>query len=170
MPALSASVILKRRSAGNGAYPPTSLGAGVTIEEDFEQVRECLIGIYGKDPHAALDRIEGYIEQCADFQHVAEKERDALKVKLADLRADARLALDECEVERDALKLELDAEKFNHRKDNEHLVEERDALKAAYEAHELLATEEVRNSGPKTEAALKRLFAARQAIAQLEEK
>ncbi len=54
----------------------------MTIEEDFEQVRECLIGIYGKDPHAALDRIEGYIEQCADFQRAAEKERDTLKAAL----------------------------------------------------------------------------------------
>ncbi len=70
------------------------------IEEDFEQVRECLIGIYGKDPHAALDRIEGYIEQCADFQHTAEDERDALKNKLGWERRRV-LALRE---ERDALK------------------------------------------------------------------
>ncbi len=110
-----------------------------SIEEDFETVRECVLGIYGKDPHAALDRIDGYIEQCADFQRAAEQERDALK-------------------------LELGAEKFNHRKDNEYLVEERDALKAAYEAYELLDTEEVKGSGPKTEAALKQLFAARQAL------
>ncbi len=80
----------------------------MTIEEDFETVRECVLGVYGKDPLAALDRIEGYIEQCADFQRAAEEERDALK-------------------------LELEAEKFNHRKDNEYLVQERDALKAENE-------------------------------------
>ncbi len=91
----------------------------MTIEEDFAYIRKPGRSEY-KEFHAALDRIEGYIEQCADFQRAAEQERDALK--------------------------------------------------AAYEAHELLATEEVRNSGPKTEAALKRLFAARQALAKLEEK
>ncbi len=65
----------------------------MTIEEDFEQVRECLIGIYGKDPHAALDRIEGYIEQCADFQRAAEQERDALKEALETLIADVEAML-----------------------------------------------------------------------------
>ncbi len=74
------------------------------IEEDFALLRKRIGSAGMDDATVALDHVEGYVEQCADFQRAAEAERDALKVKLADLRADARLALDECEVERDALK------------------------------------------------------------------
>ncbi len=119
----------------------------MTIEEDFEQVRECLIGIYGKDPHAALDRIEGYIEQCADFQHAAEEERDALRAALEEQYAftlRVKEGRDDLLAERDALKVEKEAAQgmwgnmaLADAADKLYRAEqERDALKAQVEADE----------------------------------
>ncbi len=85
----------------------------MTIEEDFEQVRECLIGIYGKDPHVALDRIEHLVMM---HMPVLEKERDALKAEREASRGmwgnmalgDAADKLYRAEAERDVLKADLD--------------------------------------------------------------
>ncbi len=106
----------------------------MTIEEDFEQVRECLIGIYGKDPHAALDRIEGYIEQCADFQRAAETERDALKEQVERLRAGNAALADQHNRESHGV--------ASHEALAYHdVVKERDALKAALEREQVLHEE-----------------------------
>ncbi len=98
------------------------------------------------------------------------RERDAARTTLEEK---SRLWREE----RDALKAAV--EELNKRVDvyrvglvmeaYDRVKEERDAPRAAYEAHELLDTEEVHSAGPKTEATLKRLFAARQALAKLED-
>ncbi len=80
-----------------------------SIEKDFETVRECVLGVYGKDPHAALDRIEGYIEQCADFQHAAEKERDEVWAEKELLYRESNAEISRLTYERDALKAALEA-------------------------------------------------------------
>ncbi len=122
----------------------------MTIEEDFESTREALSLLHESNPPvihvkfekalAALDRIEGYVEQCADFQRAAEQERDALR-------------------------LELDAEKFNHRKDNEYLVQERDALKAALEELVRVMSRSAARAFPSLSSAYE---AARETLAKLE--
>ncbi len=116
----------------------------MTIEEDFETVRECVLGVYGKDPHAALDRIEaerrwlwdGLKIHGEDFA-TCRQERDALKAELEETNT----TLWEAYRERDALKATnarltgmLPTSDYNE------IRQERDALKAEVRSYQENAT------------------------------
>ncbi len=87
----------------------------MNIEEAFAEVRKNDLDGWGR---AALDHIEGYVEQCADFQRAAEQERDALE----DALVGAHTLLSDCVQERDS---------WGHQ--NARLRGERDALKEQVE-------------------------------------
>ncbi len=142
----------------------------MTIEEEVATLTEVLHR-YCNDRNgpwdgglAALDRIEGYIEQCADFQRAAEAEHDALRAQLLTCGEEWQREAERRGDERDA----VSAECMTWRKaassagNRLHAAEEeRDALRAALE--------EIRDTRH-GELHCKLVSIARQALARLEEK